>query len=44
VNHYTKLVKGYQLDSSAIAFDITDTFEESDDIKVVNMLSDIHFK
>jgi len=43
VKHYTKLVKGYELDATAIAFDITDTVTATDDIKIVNMLSDIRF-
>lgn len=43
VEHYNKLVTGYALDSSAIAFDLTDTIEESDSIKLVNVLSDIRF-
>lgn len=42
VNHYEKLVNGYELDSKAIAFDITET-AQSDKIAMVNMLSDMTF-
>jgi CRISPR system Cascade subunit CasC len=42
VTHYEKLVTGYELASTAIAFDITDT-AKSQQITMVNMLSDIRF-
>jgi CRISPR system Cascade subunit CasC len=42
VDQYEKLVTGYELDSKAIAFDMTDT-AHSDKIAIVNMLSDITF-
>lgn len=42
VKHYEKLVEGYELESKAIAFDMTDTVC-SEKIKNVNMISDIRF-
>lgn len=42
VKHYEKLVTGYELDSQAIAFDMTDSVT-SEQIKVVNKLSDVTF-
>lgn len=42
VRHYEKLVEGYELDSEAIALDMTDSME-SEKITSVNMLSDIAF-
>jgi CRISPR system Cascade subunit CasC len=42
VSHYEKLVEGYELESKAIAFDMTDT-AHSEKIQNVNMISDIRF-
>jgi len=42
VKHYEKLVEGYELDSKAIAFDMTDTVS-SEKIKNVNLISEIRF-
>ncbi len=42
VKHYEKLVTGYELDSQAVAFDMTDT-AKNEQIKTVNKLSDITF-
>jgi CRISPR system Cascade subunit CasC len=43
VSHYEKIVDGYSLDSTAIAFDMTGT-ANCDTVTSVNMLSDIRFK
>jgi len=42
VTHYEKLVTGYDLESKAIAFDMTDT-AKSEQITIVNKISDITF-
>jgi len=42
VSHYEKLVNGYGLDSTAIAFNMTEA-AQSEQITTVNMLSDIRF-
>ncbi|MGB5444173.1 MAG: type I-E CRISPR-associated protein Cas7/Cse4/CasC, partial [Psychromonas sp.] len=42
VKHYEKLKAAYELDSKAIALDLTDTVQ-SDQIELVNTISDIHF-
>ncbi|CAG17975.1 type I-E CRISPR-associated protein Cas7/Cse4/CasC [Photobacterium profundum] len=42
VKHYEKLVEGYELDSKAIVFDMTDV-AQSKRINVVNTISDIRF-
>ena len=43
VAHYNKLVTGYGLDSTAKAFDLTETLEKNDSIELVDALSDIRF-
>jgi len=42
VNHYKKLVAGYELNSQALAFDMTDT-TKSEQIELVNKLSELVF-
>ncbi len=42
VNHYEKLVTAYELNSQALAFDMTDT-TKSEQIKLVNKLSELVF-
>ncbi len=42
VEHYEKLVAGYELNSKAIAFDMTDS-AKSEQIQLVSKLSDINF-
>ena len=42
VNHYEKLMTGYELNSTALAFDMTDS-TESEKIKVVNKISELVF-
>jgi len=42
VNHYEKLVTGYELNSKALAFDMTESLN-SEKIKAVNKLSDLVF-
>ncbi len=42
VNHYEKIVAGYELNSQALAFDMTDT-TNSEQIKLVNKLSELVF-
>lgn len=42
IAHYEKLVAGYELDSKAIAFDMTDS-AKSEQIQLVSKLSDINF-
>ncbi len=42
VSHYEKLVKGYELNSQAMVFDMTETVK-SDQVTLVNMLSDLNF-
>jgi len=43
VAHYNKLVTGYGLDSTAKAFDLTETLEKNDSIELVDALNDIRF-
>lgn len=42
VEHYEKLNKAYELDSKAIALDLTDS-AQSEMVKLVDTISDIHF-
>lgn len=42
VQHYEKLLAAYELESEAVALDLTETVDSSD-IKTVNMISDITF-
>jgi CRISPR system Cascade subunit CasC len=42
VQHYEKLLAAYELESDAIALDLTGTIDSSN-IKTVNMISDIVF-
>jgi CRISPR system Cascade subunit CasC len=43
VQHYEKLLAAYELESDAIALDLTETIDSSN-IKTVNMISDIVFR
>jgi CRISPR system Cascade subunit CasC len=42
ISHYEKLVSGYELESKAIAFDMTNS-AASDQVQLVNKLSEINF-